>query len=73
MRKQNESSNHTEQNSSQLRQQVETRLGELRDILVELRNKQDTETQERRLLEQQLQLKYVLVVIVTGIVSSMYR
>ena len=40
-----------------LRQQVETRLSELRDIVVELRNKQDTETQERRLLEQQLQLK----------------
>lgn len=57
MRKQNETANHTEQNSSQLRQQVETRLGELRDILVELRNKQDTETQERRLLEQQLNIK----------------
>ncbi|KAF6031395.1 CCDC154 [Bugula neritina] len=57
LRKQNESSNHTEQSSSQLKQQVETRLGELRDILVDLRNKQDTETQERRLLEQQLQMK----------------
>lgn len=57
LRKQNEAQNHTEQNSSQLRQQVETRLGELRDIIVELRNKQDTETQERRLLEQQLNMK----------------
>jgi len=59
MRKQNEASNHTDQNTAQLRQQVETRLSELRDILVELRNKQDTETQERRLLEQQLQIRFV--------------
>lgn len=57
MRKQTEATNHTEQSSVMLRQQVETRLSELRDIVVELRNKQDTETQERRLLEQQLQLK----------------
>lgn len=33
------------------------RLAELRDVIVELRNKQDQETQERRMLDQQTQLK----------------
>ena len=34
-----------------------SRLSELRDVVVELRNKQDSEIQERRMLEQQTQLK----------------
>ena len=33
------------------------RLSELRDVLVELRSKQEQETQERRMLEQTQQMK----------------
>ena len=37
------------------------RLSELRDVLVELRNKQEHETQERRIVEQSSQLKSVII------------
>ena len=36
-----------------------TRLAELRDVVLDLRNKQDQETGDRRSLEQLLQQKYV--------------
>ncbi|XP_025105725.1 coiled-coil domain-containing protein 154-like isoform X2 [Pomacea canaliculata] len=57
LRKQGDLHSHTEQNASHLRGQVETRLTELRDVILELRSRQDAETSERRSLESLLQQK----------------
>ena len=57
MRKQGETQSQTDYATSQLRNQIENRLSELRDVVVELRAKQDKESQDRRMLEQQLALR----------------
>ncbi|XP_076458834.1 uncharacterized protein LOC143292443 isoform X2 [Babylonia areolata] len=57
LRKQGDIQSHTEQNTSHLRGQVETRLSELRDVIMDLRSRQDAEINERRTLEQMLQQK----------------
>ncbi|KAL8566126.1 hypothetical protein ACOMHN_005102 [Nucella lapillus] len=57
LRKQGDIQSHTEQNTSYLRGQVETRLSELRDVILDLRARQDGEINERRTLEQLLQQK----------------
>ncbi|KAK7490868.1 hypothetical protein BaRGS_00017924, partial [Batillaria attramentaria] len=55
LRKQGDLQSHTDQNTSHLRGQVETRLAELRDVILDLRTRQDSETNDRRALEQALQ------------------
>lgn len=55
LRKQGDLQSHTDQNTSHLRGQVETRLTELRDVIMDLRTRQDAETNDRRSLEQALQ------------------
>ncbi|XP_076458630.1 coiled-coil domain-containing protein 154-like isoform X2 [Babylonia areolata] len=57
LRKQGDIQSHTEQNTSFLRGQVESRLSELRDVILDLRARQDAEINERRTLEQLLQQK----------------
>ncbi|KAL8561223.1 hypothetical protein ACOMHN_024479 [Nucella lapillus] len=57
LRKQGDIQSHTEQHTSHLRGQVETRLSELRDVIMDLRARQDAEVNERRTLEQMLQQK----------------
>ncbi|XP_013381953.1 paramyosin isoform X8 [Lingula anatina] len=57
VRKHAEVQSLSDSTSSQLRQQIESRLSELRDVLVDLRGKQEGETQERRMLEQAVQKK----------------
>ncbi|XP_012944188.1 mediator of RNA polymerase II transcription subunit 12 [Aplysia californica] len=57
LRKQGDLFSSTETSTTHLRGQVETRLAELRDVVLELRNKQDQEANDRRALEQQLQQK----------------
>ncbi|KAL5018368.1 hypothetical protein ScPMuIL_004090 [Solemya velum] len=57
MRKQTEAHTAMESQVTQLKGQVETRLSELRDVLVEVRNKQDTEVTERRNSEQHFQTR----------------
>ncbi|CAH1794921.1 unnamed protein product [Owenia fusiformis] len=57
VRKHGETQQQAETSNSQLRNQVETRLSELRDVLVELRGKQDKEIQDRRMLENQVQAR----------------
>lgn len=56
-RRQNENSTLLEQSQSQLKIQIEARLGELRDVLLEMRTKVDMETQERQRFEQQTALR----------------
>ncbi|KAK2166877.1 hypothetical protein LSH36_34g07043, partial [Paralvinella palmiformis] len=53
----NEVQNIGEQTTYQLRTQVESRLAELRDVVVDIRGKHDLEVQERRTLEQQIQAR----------------
>ncbi|CAL1541583.1 unnamed protein product [Lymnaea stagnalis] len=57
LRKQGDLYSSTETNTTHLRGQVETRLAELRDVIMELRTRHEQETSERRNLEQQLQQK----------------
>ncbi|XP_055878047.1 putative leucine-rich repeat-containing protein DDB_G0290503 isoform X5 [Biomphalaria glabrata] len=45
----------SETSTTHLRGQVESRLSELRDVIMELRTKQEQEVNDRRMLEQQLQ------------------
>ncbi|CAH1274051.1 CCDC154 [Branchiostoma lanceolatum] len=55
IRKQSEMQQHTEVSSSQLRMQFDGRLGEVRDVVLELRNRQSQEEMSRRQLEQQME------------------
>ncbi|XP_050391480.1 coiled-coil domain-containing protein 154 isoform X2 [Patella vulgata] len=57
LRKHGDQNSHSEHATVHLRGQVESRLSELRDVIIDLRTKQDQESSERRTLEQQLQLK----------------
>nr|XP_034318078.1 serine/arginine repetitive matrix protein 2 isoform X2 [Crassostrea gigas] len=57
LRKTSTIQSQTEQQTTQLRGQVETRLSELRDVLVDVRAKQESELNERRTLEQQMSKK----------------
>ncbi|XP_074648351.1 coiled-coil domain-containing protein 154-like isoform X2 [Tubulanus polymorphus] len=57
VRKNNETQNQAELTTHGLRSQVEVRLSELRDVLLELRNRQDSETSDRRLNEQTIQAR----------------
>ncbi|XP_064623698.1 coiled-coil domain-containing protein 154-like isoform X3 [Lineus longissimus] len=53
VRRHTESQNQVDLTTNQLRIQIESKLSEVRDVLIDLRNKQDAETQERRMGEQQ--------------------
>ncbi|XP_053393159.1 coiled-coil domain-containing protein 154-like isoform X8 [Mercenaria mercenaria] len=57
MRKQSDFHTMTDATTTQLRGQVETRLSELRDVLMDLRGKHETEQAERRNLEKMMQTK----------------
>ncbi|CAG5131423.1 unnamed protein product, partial [Candidula unifasciata] len=57
LRKQGDLYSSTETSTTHLRGQVENRLSELRDLITELRTRQDQEASERRALEQQVQQK----------------
>ncbi|XP_078611808.1 coiled-coil domain-containing protein 154-like isoform X1 [Branchiostoma floridae x Branchiostoma japonicum] len=57
IRKQSEMQQHTEVSSSQLRMQFDGRLGEVRDVVLELRNRQSQEEMSRRQLEQHMESK----------------
>ncbi|XP_041365029.1 coiled-coil domain-containing protein 154-like isoform X3 [Gigantopelta aegis] len=57
LRKQGDIQSHAEHGVAHLRSQVETRLSELREVILDIRSKQDQESTERRSLEQQLQFK----------------
>ncbi|XP_052791297.1 cingulin-like isoform X2 [Mya arenaria] len=57
MRKQSEMHSMSDIGNTQLRGQVETRLSELRDVLMDLRGKHETEQSERRNLEKMMQAK----------------
>ncbi|KAL4240116.1 hypothetical protein ACF0H5_000910 [Mactra antiquata] len=57
MRKQSEMHNMTDVTTNQLRGQVENRLSELRDVLMDLRSKHEAEQTERRNLEKMMQTK----------------
>ncbi|KAK7112233.1 hypothetical protein V1264_011715 [Littorina saxatilis] len=57
LRKHGDAQSHSDQNTTYLRGQVESRLSELRDVIVDLRGRQDVEINERRSLEQLLQQK----------------
>ncbi|XP_059170731.1 putative leucine-rich repeat-containing protein DDB_G0290503 isoform X2 [Physella acuta] len=57
LRKQGDLYSNTETNTTHLRGQVETRLAELRDVIMEMRTRQEQEANERRGLEQQVQQK----------------
>ncbi|XP_041474639.1 golgin subfamily A member 6-like protein 22 isoform X5 [Lytechinus variegatus] len=51
-RKHNENQHHTNQTTAVLRSQLDARLGEVRDVLMDLRNRITTEETERRQQEQ---------------------
>ncbi|KAK3782928.1 hypothetical protein RRG08_016307 [Elysia crispata] len=55
LRKQGDMYSSTETTTTHLRGQVENRLSELRDVIMELRKKQEQEATERRTLEQGVQ------------------
>ncbi|XP_078690494.1 coiled-coil domain-containing protein 154-like [Branchiostoma floridae x Branchiostoma belcheri] len=55
IRKQSEMQQHSEVSSSQLRMQFDGRLGEVRDVVLELRNRQSQEEMSRRQLEQHME------------------
>ncbi|KAL3875912.1 hypothetical protein ACJMK2_033817 [Sinanodonta woodiana] len=57
MRKQTDLHSRSDVQTTQLRGQVETRLAELRDVLIDLRAKQEDEQAERRNLEASMQQK----------------
>ncbi|XP_021358873.1 paramyosin-like isoform X2 [Mizuhopecten yessoensis] len=57
LRKHTSNQSQSEQQATLLRGQVETRLTELRDVLVDVRTKQENEVSERRGLEQSMQQK----------------
>ncbi|XP_048759119.2 golgin subfamily A member 6-like protein 26 isoform X16 [Ostrea edulis] len=57
LRKTSNVQSQSDQQTTQLRGQVETRLSELRDVLVDVRAKQESEINERRTLEQQMSKK----------------
>ncbi|XP_060080757.1 paramyosin-like [Ylistrum balloti] len=57
LRKHTSLQSQSEQQANLLRGQVETRLTELRDVLVDVRSKQENEVVERRSLEQNMQQK----------------
>ncbi|KAK3585997.1 hypothetical protein CHS0354_033114 [Potamilus streckersoni] len=57
MRKQTDLHSRSDVQTTQLRGQVETRLAELRDVLIDLRAKQEDELAERRNLEASMQQK----------------
>ncbi|XP_071813237.1 uncharacterized protein [Apostichopus japonicus] len=56
-RKSHESQHTSEQSTSLLRSQLDARLGEVRDVLMDLRNRVTTEETERRQQEQTTQLR----------------
>ncbi|XP_064594874.1 coiled-coil domain-containing protein 154-like isoform X2 [Liolophura sinensis] len=55
LKQQGNSRASAEQNTSLLRGQIENRLSELREVILNLRTKQDEEMEERRKLEQRVQ------------------
>ncbi|XP_067670820.1 coiled-coil domain-containing protein 154-like isoform X5 [Haliotis asinina] len=57
MRKQGDIQTQTNSSTTHLRGQVETRMGEIRDVILDLRTRQDQESTDRRSLEQTLQLR----------------
>ena len=57
LRKQGETQTVAEQTSVQLRGQIESRLSELRDVIVDIRTKANEEQQERRMEAQNIQVR----------------